>query len=45
MHRQMIILFKMSVYTPIGRNPLGVIGGYEIISKSTSRVLSVRIGY
>jgi len=45
MNRKLIILLKISVYTPIGRKPLGAIGGDEIISTLNSRVPSVRIGY
>jgi len=45
MHRKLTILFKMSVCTPTGRNPLGAVGGDEVILKSTSIVLSVRTGY
>jgi hypothetical protein len=44
MHGKLITLFKMSVHAPIGRNPLGAIGGDEIISKLNSGVLSVRMG-
>ena len=34
-HKKLIILYKMAVFTPMGRNPLGVIVGDEIISKVT----------
>jgi hypothetical protein len=43
MNRKLSISFKMSVYTPIGREPLGAIGGDEIKSKLTSVLQSVRV--
>jgi hypothetical protein len=45
MHRKLRISWKMSVYTPVRRKPLGAIGGDEIISKLTSRLQSARVGY